>query len=169
MSAAIVVGLLAAPSPFAHTGATEEQVKAKYTKVAELFEELKATYKPLMEETVHERVPEMLRGVVESVSTFASELDWAPSLGSVGKLIDDVAWGPETGPLAGEGLDPKKCGGSESCQQAVGAAQAVTGAFKGNTMITHLPFISALIGSTAQAAAPPPPEYHYEYGQAGPK
>jgi len=141
-------------------GSTQADVDAQYAKVASTWKELQGSFAPLADASIHSQVPTLLEGVLGTVSGFVESLEWAPHLASIGKLIDDVAWGPDAypagDPRTGNGLSVDKCGDGETCTQVVGATKEVINAFKGKSMLIP-PFWKGL-NKHAEPAASPSPE-----------
>jgi hypothetical protein len=140
-------------------GSTQADVDAQYAQVASTWKELQGAFAPLADTAVHSEVPTMLQGILDTATNFAESLEWAPHLASIGKLIDDVAWGPDayaaSDPRTGNGLNTADCKDGETCKQVVGATKEVIDAFKGNSMLIP-PFFTQNAKAKASEPAPSP-------------
>uniref|UniRef100_A0A7S0JHV9 Uncharacterized protein n=2 Tax=Calcidiscus leptoporus TaxID=127549 RepID=A0A7S0JHV9_9EUKA len=128
---------------------THEEVQAAYAQAGERFAELRERFAPVGKDMLRSKLPDVLERASGQLQSFIGSLDFAPSLATVGKLIDRMAWGPKANdPRSGSHLSASQCGDSEACVQVINAVKSVTDVFRGKSMLFP-PFFQGRTGTDA--------------------
>jgi len=131
--------------------ATAADVAGEYEAVNERFQEMREAFGPLATRLMQTRLPSMMQQLTEQVNEFVADLQWAPALSSVGRLVDRMAWGPSsTDARSGDQMSPSQCGDSDSCRQVIAAVKDISGVFKGPEMFRS-PFFNTHSDDVPQA------------------
>merc|ERR1712087_600964 len=137
---------------------SHEQVQAAYAQAGERFAELRERFAPVGKDMLRSKLPDMLERASGQLEAFIGSLDFAPSLATVGKLLDRMAWGPAADdPRSGSRLNPAQCADSEACVQVIGAVKSVTDVFRGKSMLLFPPFFHNQAATTTMNAITPSP------------
>lgn len=149
--AALLVAIFSFVNGLPHASSREE-VQAAYAQAGERFAELREQFAPVGQNLLKSKLPNLLSSATGQLKSFVNSLDFAPSLATVGKLIDQMAWGISgADPRSGSGLSPTQCGDSEACIQVISAVKSVTDVFRGKNML-YPPFFQ---GRTESQASTP--------------